>query len=521
VRYRFDNCTLDLKRGCLSVADREVEMRPKGFAMLRHLVESAGRLVTKDEAVAAVWGATAVTDDSLARCISDVRAAIADRHHRVIKTVPRRGYIFTSNVTGEEQVDARMEDIDAAAPISLTEDQASIAVLAFTNLSGDPREEYLSDGITEDIITELSRFSELSVIARNSTFQFKGKPVDVRHIGRELRARYVLEGSVRREGKRVRVTAQLIDSTTGAHRWAERYDRTLGDMLNLQAELAGEIVSVLAVQVVKAEVERTRAKPPSDWQAHDCYLRATALAGTYQSTLNREQLHESRRLLRKALEFDRDYARAHSALALGYVSSWVHRWDDDCPWPAAIDRAYDSAHSAVLLAPNLPEAYVSLGCVLSFKRQHEAAVAAFERAILLNPNFTNWRFPFALILAGEPARAIDALGAHMSLDPFYEPQAPGLMGFAYFMLQRYDEALVHLRQCVARAPGLRLVRLWLAATHARLGDKTNAKSEALEVLKIDPAYTIDGWARLFLPFKLAQDAQHFFGSLREAGIPDK
>ena len=254
------------------------------------------------------------------------------------------------------------------------------------------------------------------MIARNSTFHYKGKPVDVRHVGRELGARYVLEGSVRRVGKRVRISAQLIDATSSAHRWAERYDRTLGDMLGLQAELARGIVSVLGAHVAKAEVERTLAKPPSSWQAYDCYLRATALAGSYQSSASRDQLHEARRLLLKALELDRDYARAHAALALGYLSSWVHRWDDDCPWQAALDRAFDYARDGVRLAPNLPEAYMALGFVLAFRRRHDAAVAAFERTIALNPNFTNWRFPFALILVGEPVRAIDALKAHMSVE---------------------------------------------------------------------------------------------------------
>jgi len=175
----------------------------------------------------------------------------------------------------------------------------------------------------------------------------------------------------------------------------------------------------------------------------------------------------------------------------------------------------------VRLAPNLSEAHVSLGYVLSFKRQHEAAVAEFERAILLNPNFTNWRFPLTLVLAGEPARAIEALAAHMRLDPFYEPYAPGLMGFACYMLERYAEALPHLRECVSRAPNMRLGRLWLAATHVRLGEIAQARAEAAEALRIDPAYTIDGAARLFLPFKRPDDARHFFDSLRKAGIPQK
>lgn len=519
--YRFEDCTLDLRRGCLRVADREVDLRPKSFAMLRHLVEHAGRLIPKEEVLAAVWPSAVVTDDSLARCISDVRAAIADQHHRIIKTVPRRGYVFTASVTCEGQVASRKENAGAVPLEPRSESKASIAVLAFTNLSGDPREEYLSDGITEDIITELSRFSELLVIARNSSFQYKGKPTDVRRIGRELGVRYVLEGSLRREAKRVRISAQLIDAASGAHLWAERYDRKLGDMFKLQAELAGTIVGVLAVHVSRAESERSLSKPSSRWQAHDYYLRATELVGSYHSSFSQDELHEARHLLQKALEIDPDYARAHAALALSSVSSWVHRWDNNCLWPAAIDYAYHFANDAVRLAPNLPETHVSLGYVLSFRRQHEVALAEFERAVHLNPNFTNWRFPFTLVLAGEPARGIEALVRHMRLDPFYEPYAPGLMGFACYMLKRYAEGLPHLQECASRAPNMRLGRLWLAATHARLGEIAKAKAEAAEALRIDPAYTINGAARLFLPFKRPEDARHFFDGLRKAGIPQK
>jgi adenylate cyclase len=519
VRYRFEDCTLDLRRGCLHVADREVELRPKSFAMLRHLVENAGRLIAKDEIAAAVWPNAVVTDDSLARCMSDVRAAIADHHHRIIRTVPRRGYLFSARVAREGEVGGRKSDTGGEPVPRVPDSGTSIAVLAFTNGGGDPREEYLSDGIAEDIITELSRFSELRVIARNSTFQYKGRPTDVRLIGRELGVRYVLEGSIRRDGARVRVSAQLIDAANGAHRWAERYDRKLGDMFVLQAELAGTIVAVLAAHLNKAEAERALTKPPSTWQAHDYYLRATALVGSYHSSFSKDELHEARRLLRKALEIDPEYARVHAALALSYVSSWVHRWDHDCPWPSAIDRAYQWASDAVRLAPNLAEAHVSLGYVLSFKRQHEAALAEFERAILLNPNFTNWRFPFTLVLAGEPDRAIEALAAHMRLDPFYEPYAPGLLGFACYMLKRYAEGLSHLRECLSRAPNMRLGRLWLAATYTRLGETAKARAEAGEALRIDPHYSIDAAARLFLPFKRPEDARHLFDSLRKAGIP--
>ena len=172
------------------------------------------------------------------------------------------------------------------------------------------------------------------------------------------------------------------------------------------------------------------------------------------------------------------------------------------------------------LAPNLPEAHAGLGWVLVMRRQHEAAIAEFERAVALNPNFTNWRFPFTLVLAGEPARAIQALDAHMRLDPFYEPYAPGTMGFAYYMLKRYAEALPHLRECASRAPNMRLGRLWLAATYVQLGELENARAEAAAVLRIEPSYTIDRTARMLIPFKHPADAEHFFDSLRKAGVPD-
>jgi adenylate cyclase len=521
VLYRFEDCTLDLTRGCLRAADREVELRPKSFDVLRYLVQNAGRLISKEEIVAAVWPQAVVTDESLARCISDVRAAIADHDHKIIKTVPRRGYLFTPDVTRHGYAEAQGQDAGAeAAPERALAGRASIAVLAFTNMSGDPSQEYFSDGITEDIITELSRFSELFVIARNSTFQYKGKATDIRVVGSELGVRYVLEGSIRRDGDRIRISAQLIDAVSGAHRWAERYDRKLEDVFTLQAELARTIVAILAAHVNKAEAERALTKPPATWQAYDYYMRATDLVASYHTSVSKQDLHDGRRLLQRALAIDPNYARAHAALSMTYVSSWVHRWDDDCPWPAALDHACQSAQEAVRLAPGLPEVHVALGWALAWKRQHEAAIAEFERALVLNRNFTNWRFAFALVFAGEPARAVKVLEAHMRLDPFYEPYAPGIFGFACYLLKRHAEALPHLRECVSRAPNMRAGRLFLTATYAQLGQLDNARSEAAEVLRIDPSYTIDR-SPVVTCLKRPEDFQHFWDGLRKAGLPER
>ena len=278
MRYRFNDYTLDLTRGCLQAAGREVQLRPKCFEVLRHLVESSNRLISKEELISSVWPQAVVTDESLARCISDVRAAIADHGHQIIKTVPRRGYLFTADVTRLEAAAQRQQQSGAAAVTERSvADLPSIAVLAFTNMSGDVEQEYFSDGITEDIITELSRFAELLVVARNSSFRYKGQSVDERNVGRELSARYVLEGSVRRAGDRIRITAQLIDASTGAHRWAERYDRKLKDVFAVQDEISRTVASILACHVNKAEVERVLLKPPTSWQAYDFYMRASAI----------------------------------------------------------------------------------------------------------------------------------------------------------------------------------------------------------------------------------------------------
>ena len=516
---RFEAWTLDLRRGSLHTADREVELRPKSFEMLRYLVENAGRLIKKEEILATVWSQAVVTDDSLARCISDVRAAIGDYQHTIIRTVPRRGYLFTAIVTREGYADARGQEANEAAAGRILDSRASIAVLPFTNMSGDPREEYLSDGITEDIITELSRFSELLVIARNSSFQYKGKSHDVWQVGRELRVRYVLEGSIRRAGDRIRISAQLIDAATGAHCWAERYDRKLEDVFAVQDKLARTIVAVLAVHVNKAETERVLATPPATWQAYEHYLRAADTLVLYNSSLNKDDLLQARRGLRQVLAIDPNYARAHAALSRTYLSLWAHHWDDDCPWSAALEPAYQSACEAVRLASNLPEAHVALGYALTWMRQHEAAVAEFERAIMLNPNRKDFHFAWTLLSAGEPARAIQTLKAHMRLDPFYLPHAPAWLGMAYYMLERYADALPHLQECVSRAPNFGASHHWLAATYAQLGQLDKARAEATEGLRVEPWFTV-GQALFARTCKRPEDAEHFKNGLRKAGYPE-
>jgi adenylate cyclase len=395
-------------------------------------------------------------------------------------------------------------------------DKPSIAVLPFANLSGDPKEDYFSDGISEDIITELSRFSELFVIARNSSFQYKGKSQDIRQVGRELGVRYVLEGSIRRASDRVRITAQLIDATTGAHRWAERYDRKLEDVFAVQDEVARMIVSIIAAHVNKAEAERTLLKPPATWQTYDYFMRAANVYASYLSSWKVEELYEARRLFERSISIDPNFARAYAELSRTYGTAWLNSVDKDFRSAAVLDRAVQLAHEALRLDPNLPQAHAQMGMLLTCKHEHDASIVEFERANALNANYTDWRFIMALLCAGEYARAIQVGEAHMRLDPFYLPVALVWVGFAYYGLRRYAEALVAGRECVARAPNFRSGHGLLAATFAQLGRMEEARAEAAEILRIEPKYSISVTRTL----ALAKDREPYLDGLRMAGLPE-
>jgi adenylate cyclase len=394
-------------------------------------------------------------------------------------------------------------------------------VLPFANLSGDPQQDYFSDGIAEDITTELSRFCELVVIARNSAFQYKGKAVDIRQVGRELGARYVLEGSVRRTGDRIRIVAQLIDVATGAHRWAERYDRELVDIFAVQDEVARAIVAMLATHVNRAEIERALLKPPAAWEAYDYYLRGVEAFFLHTNRRTKASLYDSRRFLEQSLAIDPDYARAAAMLSWTHVDAYVEPFDGDYLSPAALDRALELAETAVRLDARLPQARAQLGYVLLYKRQHEAALAEFEHAFALNPNFIDQRYAQALGYTGEHARAIEVLEANIRLDPL-QPLLFGFAqrGFANYMLKRYGEAVRLFRECALRSPNQQWPHLMLASAYAQSGQLEEARAEAAEVLRINPGFTIESWKAL-LVHKNLEDLDHRLDGLRKAGLPER
>jgi len=525
LRYLFEDCVLDTDRRELRRGADLFSVTPQVFDVLYYLIRNRERVVSKDDLIAAVWDGRIVSDAALTTRINVARNAIGDsgEEQRLIKTLPRKGFRFVGAVQ-EEQAPAAA--VITATPMEgprsalRLPDKPSIAVLPFTNLNSNPEQEYLADGIVQDIITELSRFSELFVIARNSSFQYKGKAVDVRQVGRELGVHYVLEGSIRHGGNRIRIAAQLIDAAMGAHRWAERYDRKLEDVFAVQDDVVRTIVAIITAHVRKAETERSRAKPPNSWQAYDYYLQGAEAFASFASSIRAEDIYEARRVLQQSLAIDANYARSYVLLANTYDAVRFHRLDSDYLNFAALDRAHRLARRSVELDPNLPEAHAMLGLVLTWMRQHDASITEIERAMALNPNYVDWRFGLAFMLAGNPQRAIDVLETYMRLDPFHAPWAHFTMAAAHFMLKDYSRALAILKDYVYRVPGAAFGHSLLAATHAQLGQLDEARAEAAELLRLLPGYTISGTARRLVTFKRPTDEKHLFDALRKAGLPE-
>ena len=315
--YRFDGFTLDLVRGALLAASgTEIALRPKAFALLRQLVENAGRLIDRDEIMAAVWPGVTVTDDSITQVIKEIRRALGDAEQRLLRTVPRRGVLFAAEVRRADDP-ASLVVFPAREPTPRTVAAAfnpasrpMLVVLPFANITGDPGQDYFADGISEDVMTALSYLRWFSVIARNSAFTFKGRAVDVREIGRQLGVGYVLEGSIRKSGERVRITARLCETEAGAQIWAGRFDGDLTDIFDLQDRLTEAVVGAIEPSLRLAEVARGRSKPTENLTAYDLYLRALP-----HRFITKEGSEEALRLLRRAIAIDPGFVAAKGTLA--------------------------------------------------------------------------------------------------------------------------------------------------------------------------------------------------------------
>jgi adenylate cyclase len=388
----------------------------------------------------------------------------------------------------------------------------SIAVLPFANLGGDPEHDYFADGITEDLITELSRFQELRVVARNSVMTYKGKPVRVQEVSHDLGVRYVLEGSVRRAGARVRITAQLIDAGTGHHLWAERFDRDLADLFEVQDEVTSRIVATLAGKLAESERRRARSGQTENLEAYDCVLRGRELWHRFTAEANRE----ARRLYEKAIELDPDYARAYASLAWTYLTEHSEHWAGADEQP--LERALEIARRGVTVNPASHSNHLALGQVCLSKGLHDEALEALETAIALNPNDADGYVFMAetLSYAGRPDEAIDLIGKAQSLNPAVPRWYTWELGTAFYVARRYEDAVVALRK---GRPLVAMAYRWLAAAYGQLGREQEAKAAAEEYLRRTPDFSLARHLEM-MPFQHARDREHYAEGLRRAGLPE-
>jgi adenylate cyclase len=400
----------------------------------------------------------------------------------------------------------------AAIPPNRPSALPSIAVLPFANLGGDPEHEYFADGITEDLITELSRFQELRVIARNSVLTYKTKPVRVDEVGRGLGVRYVLEGSVRKAGGRVRITAQLVDAATGHHLWAERFDRDLADIFEVQDEVTSRIVATLAGKLAESERRRARSGQTENLEAYDCVLRGRELWERFTPEDNRE----ARRLYEKAIELDPDYARAYASLAWTYLVEHSERWGHAEDQP--LEQALKWARQGVAVNPASHSNHLALGQVCLSEGLHEEALDALETAIALNPNDADGYVFLAQALnrSGRSGEAITLIEKAQRLNPAAPHWYSWNLGIAYYLARRYDDAVTALRR--GRPIGAMAYR-WLAASYAQLGRELDAQAAAQEYLKRTPDFSIASHLEM-LHFQHAPDREHYAEGLRKAGLPE-
>ncbi len=390
-------------------------------------------------------------------------------------------------------------------------DKPSIAVLPFSNLSGDREQEYFSDGVTNDIITDISKFRELVVIASNTVFTYKGRPVDIKEVGRELGVRYVLEGSVQKGSGKVRINAQLIDASTGSHLWAERYDRDLKDLFVLQDEIVQRIVATLAVKIEAAERARSMRKDTENLEAYDYVLRGWE----YRRERTRHGSIKAEEMFTKAIELDPNYATAYVGLGLRHLNLVDYGWTE---FPAqALQKAQDLAQKALNLDEFHAGAHALLGNIYIYRGQHELAISSLQRAIQLNPNdaLSIRYLGMVMLWSGKPDDAIQACETALRYDPRPSPGTHMNLGLGYYLKGRYDLATSVLERGVAQYPDFAGNYIALAAAYARAGRTEEAARAAALVLRLDPFFEVESYGTVF---RNPADREYIRDGLRKAGL---
>jgi TolB-like protein len=510
--YRIGDYQLDPLCRELRCGQTLRRLEPQVFDTLLFLVENRARVVSKDDLVAAVWNGRFVSDATVESRIKAARRAVGDdgRSQKIIRTIPRRGFRFVADVEGV--------DGPTGKPALGLPDKPSIAVLPFQNMSGDAEQAYFADGITEEIITALSRFSSLFVIARNSSFAYKGKAIDVRQIGRELGVRYVLEGSVRKAGQRLRITGQLVEAETGSHLWADRFDSVLEDVFDLQDRVTMAVAGATEPSITQAEIRRAIGKPTENLQAYDWLLRAL---GEHQLR-SRGDIDRTLQMARRAIELDPHYGRAYAYLAGRIMLRKIYGWMDD--EAAETAEGVRFAHLAVELAPNdslvLTEAALALSQLI---RDHATAIPWLDRAIALNPNSAHAFGLGAAVrnFARDYITAAEHADRAMRLSPFdfYSYLFSRARGVSHFLQRQLPEAVVWLRKSAQQNSRNFPAFLLLASALAHAGQMEEARAAIRRVLELHPMSSVRWW-RQHRRLHADDDLEYLLEGARLAGLPE-
>jgi TolB-like protein/tetratricopeptide (TPR) repeat protein len=523
LRYLFEEYAFDTDRRELYRGADVVTIAPQVFDLLDYLIRNRERVVSKDDLINAIWNGRIVSDGALTTRLNVARSAIGDsgEEQRLIKTLPRKGFRFVGQVReaqGPAAAAVADHPVEPPKPALRLPDKPSIAVLPFTNLGSDPEQEYFADGVVEDITMALSRFHWLFVIARNSSFTYKGRAVDVKQVGRELGVRYVLEGSVRKAGNRMRIAGQLIDAETGAHLWADRFEGALEDMFDLQDHVTSSVVGAIAPKLQREEIKRARRKPTENLDAYDYYLRGLAKAGWWTKDANREALQ----LFCKAIEVDPGLACAYGMAAWCYVLRKARGWMTDHVQESA--EATRLARKAVYMGGDDPVALCMGAYALAFvAHEFDDAAAFMDRGLAVNPNFAQgWRFSaWLMVWRGQPDLALEHVAHAMRLSPLDRSMYAmhGAMAYAHFLASRYDMASSFAEKSMRENPNFLLAIRISAASNALAGRLERAREGIARALECNPDLRISN-LRDLAPFRRAEDLAMFAEGLRKAGLPE-
>ncbi|MCG8426455.1 MAG: winged helix-turn-helix domain-containing tetratricopeptide repeat protein [Chromatiales bacterium] len=554
-RFIVGDWDVEPARGQIHCEGKTVKLEPKVMDVLCYLAARPGELITRDDLERDVWKGAIVSYDSLTTAIIKLRKALTDnaRNPRYIETIPKRGYRLIATVSHHQDAETNIDktassETQTAPPFtpylkswgllaalllitlsmvliyqrtplpkqsaSVPQDH-SIVVLPFDSLDDNPKLAGFADGMTDDIITDLSSLSGLQVIASNTAFTLKQQEITPQQIGNELGVDFVLQGSIRYSGNAIRVNAQLIDTKSGYQKWAERYDRQLAEVFSVQDEMTSNIVSALALQLTSQDKVRLSQRNTNNLDAYQFFQQGQRLA----RQLTKKATTQAQTAYREAIRRDPNYGRAYGALAYSLALTYRRGWTDT---PIeTLDRALVLARQAVGLGADIPQTHWALSYVHLMRREYESAEKAATQAVTVAPNYADGYALLGLIHnnLGNPQQAIELINKGMTYNPYYTWDYPYNLGRAYYSLGRYDEAVTTLESALERNENVVQIRLYLAASYMHVDRKDDAEWEIEQIIMQDPATTLSHTRKSF-PLKDSAQVNIFLEDLRAAGLPE-